>query len=509
MKLGQTYIDSTARVVFMAAALLLSLGLMAQDRPDIPDLIRVTVDHADNGVLIQWESSEDTDIQYYHLYKYDPNQLAFVKIFSFDPYTFEYKHMTSGLRNLAYAVTAEDSIGNESIFGQNVHRAVSLSSDFDLCELTNEVQWTGYEGWEGEISGYKLFGGLSGDAFQLLNFVQAGTTSFTHNGVQVDTTYVYYVETVHQSGLTSVSAIDSVTSIFPEAPSYLSIDYVSVIDASTVELQFSADINGPVTSFMIMRRGNTGTPFTAVDTLWNVEQTSSVYQDQVPTGSTTYQYIIQSLFQPAACNSPLEISVSNTGNNILLANELVDRQLTLSWTAYEEYETGLVGYTIQRRGSDGEFIDIQTVGPGITQWGESIESVVNGYQPGELQYRVLALSHEGGQGDPGISISNPSSVAVETHMQIPTAFTPGNPGSSGVDHEFKAIMDFGPKTFLMMVVDRSGRKVYESTQADEGWDGRYQNGDFVNEGVYVYYIQYTDYTGLTRSLTGNVTVLYL
>ena len=326
--------------------------------------------------------------------------------------------------------------------------------------------------------------------------------------MEVDTTYVYYVETTNSNGLTSISSIDSVTSIFPEAPSYITLDYISVIDESTIELQFSADINGPVTSFRIMRRSNTATPFTAVETLWNVGQTTSVFQDQFPTGSISYQYMIQSLFKPAACNSALVISESNTGNSILLENELDDRLLTLNWTAYAEYETGLTGYIIQRRGGDGEFIDIQTVGPNTTQWQESIESVVNGFQPGEIQYRVLALSNDGGKGQAGTSISNITSVTVETKLQIPNAFTPGNPGSSGVDHEFKPLMDFGPKVYLMMVVDRGGRKLFETTQADVGWDGRFQNGEFVNEGVYVYYIQYTDYTGLTRSLTGNVTVLY-
>jgi len=507
MNLSHKYSFALGRTVFLAVVLLIPLQLKAQDPPDIPDLIRVTVDHSDNGVLIQWEPSMDNDIEFYHLYKMNAQQ-SFVLLFTFDPYTFEYKHMTSGLKNLAYAVTAEDSTGNESLFGQNVHRAVSVSSDFDLCELSNEVQWTGYEGWEGDISGYKLYGALSGDAFLLLDFVQASTTSFTHVQVEVDTTYVYYVETIHKSGITSNSSIDSVTSIFPEAPSYITVDYISVIDESNIELQFSADINGPVKSFRVMRRSNTGTPFTEVTTLWNVGQTTSVVQDQFPTGSMSYQYMIQSLFQPVACNSPLVISESNTGNSILLENELVDRVLTLSWTAYEEYETGLAGYTIQRRGNDGEFIDIQTVGPTTTQWKETIESVVNGFQPGEIQYRVLALNNDGGNGEPGISISNVTSVTVETKIQVPSAFTPGNPGSSGVDHEFKPLMDFGPKVYLMLVVDRGGRKLFETTQADVGWDGRFQNGEFVNEGVYVYYIQYTDYTGLTKSLTGNVTVLY-
>jgi hypothetical protein len=480
--------------------------MLAQDLPDIPDLIRVTVDHSDNGVLIQWEASEDQDIEFYHLYKMNAMQ-SFEKLFSFDPYTFEYKHMTSGLKNLAYAVTAEDSTGNESRFGQNVHRAVSVNSEFDLCSQSNEVQWTSYEGWEGQISGYNLYGALVGEPFQLLDF-DPSSTSYTHGPVLVDTTYVYYVETLKINGDTSISSIDSVTSIFPEAPAYITIDYVSVLDESTAEIQFSADINGPVTSFRLMRRSNPATPFTAIQTLWNVSESTTVFQDQFPTGSISYQYMIQSLFQPIDCESPIEISESQTGNNILLENTLENRLLTLNWTAYEEFETGLAGYVIQRRGGDGEFIDVETVGPGTTQWQEDIDSQVNGYQEGEIQYRILALSNEGGNGEPGTSISNISLATVETKIQIPNAFTPGNPGSAGVDHEFKAIMDFGPRTFYMVVLDRSGRKVFETTQADQGWDGRYQNGEFVNEGVYVYHIKYTDYTGLTQSHTGNVTVLY-
>jgi len=502
----QKYGRTLKQIFLLAVLLLCSFRLFSQDPPDIPDLIRVTVDHSDNGVLIQWEPSEDQDIEFYHLYKMNAMQ-SFEKLFSFDPFTFEYKHMTSSLKNLAYAVTAEDSTGNESNFGQNVHRAVSVSSDFDLCTQSNEIQWTTYEGWEGQISGYNLYGAVAGEAFQLLDF-DPSSTSFTHIPELVDTTYVYYVETLKLNGDTSISSIDSVTSIFPEAPSYITIDYVSVLDESSAEIQFSADINGPVTSFRLMRRGNPSTPFTALQTLWNVSESTSVVQDQFPTGNASYQYRIQSLFQPVDCESVLVISESQTGNNILLENTLENRLLTLNWTAYEEFETGLAGYVIQRRDGDGEFIDVETVGPTTTQWQENIDSQINGYQPGEIQYRVMALSNEGGNGDPGTSISNISSAQVETSVQIPSAFTPGNPGSSGVDHEFKALMDFGPEKFYMLIVDRAGRKVFETTQADQGWDGRYQNGEFVNEGVYVYHIKYTDYTGLTKSHTGNVTVLY-
>ncbi len=499
----KTYLGTICATLLLVVMVMFPVRTQAQ-LPDIPDLIRVTVDHSDNGVLIQWNPSSDTDIRLYHLYKMNAHN-SFEKIFSFSSNTFECKHMTSGLKNLAYAVTAEDSTGNESVFGQNVHRAVHLSVEFDLCTQSNNLQWTSYEGWEGEISGYRVFGAVSGGAFQLLKFVQASTTSYTHASVGVNNSYNYYIETVQTSGIVSLSAIDTVATLLPEAPTYLIIDHVTVVNQSTVELQYTADIAGPVTSFRVLRRSNPDTPFTEVETRWNVSESTQVVQDQFPTGSISYQYMVQSLFLPASCTTPLVVSESNRGNSILLVNELHDQMVTLSWTPYETYEPGLAGYIIQRRSNGGDFFDIETMGPLATQWQETIQSVINGYQPGEVQYRVIALGNPNEAGTEENSFSNITAATIETHMQVPSAFTPG---SNNMNFEFKPQMDFAPREYVMMVMDRGGRKMFETTDPGEGWDGRFQGGEFVNEAVYVYYIQYTDYTGLFKTFTGNVTVLY-
>ena len=149
-------------LVLVLLVVLCNSILLGQTTPDIPDLIRVTVDLSDNGVLIQWEPSADTDIEFYNLYKMNQD-LTFLRLFSFNASTLEYKHMTTGLKNLAYTVTAKDSSGNESLFGQNVHRAVQVLAEFDPIASANKVIWTAYEGWEGDISGYRLHGGLIGD----------------------------------------------------------------------------------------------------------------------------------------------------------------------------------------------------------------------------------------------------------------------------------------------------------------------------------------------------------
>jgi len=484
---------------------LFPLRTAAQDLPDIPDLIVVTVDHSDNGVLIRWEPSTDTGIAFYELWRRNPDQ-TFTLLLTFSPNIFEFKHMNSDLKQLAYAVTAVTNDGRISIFSDNVHQAVNLYVEFDLCTHSNTLTWTSYEGWEGEIAGYNIYGGRSNEPLQLLDFVLESTNSFTHENVIGNATYTYYIETIHApTGISSLSALETVATLHPQAPTSLIIDHVTVLDEATVELQFTADIDGPVKSFRISRRSNPNTPYIEVESLWNIGEPTQLYQDVLSTSTISYQYIVESVFLPDECSTPLVLSQSNTGNNILLVNEIQNQMITLSWTPYETFEAGLESYVIQRRNGSGDFVDLATTGPLSTQWQEPIQSVVNGFQPGEVHYRIRAVSNPGALGTEAISYSNITAATVETHMQLPSAFTPG---SNDMNFEFKPQMDFAPREYVLIVMDRGGRKMFETKDPGEGWDGRSKGGDFVHEGVYVFYIQYTDFTGLFKTYTGNVTVLY-
>ena len=84
-----------------------------------------------------------------------------------------------------------------------------------------------------------------------------------------DTAYSYYVEAVHTSGITSLSPIEEIRTGFPDAPELLRMDEVSVLDKNSLELRFTADVDGPVNSFRIMRRSDPDSPFSAVGTIWN------------------------------------------------------------------------------------------------------------------------------------------------------------------------------------------------------------------------------------------------
>lgn len=493
--------------LLLAGLILLSVQIRAQgDKPDTPDMIRVTVDHASDGVLIEWEASEDTTVDLYQMYSMDNG--TGTPIFTFSSETLHYLHTSSDLENLAYSVTAIDTLdgsGNrESLLGDNEHRAVQVELEFEPCEPANIINWSGYVGWEGMTSGYRIYGAREGEEMQVLKFVHPDTRSYKHHGVEYGASYSYYVETIHTSGISSLSPIEEIETTFPEAPSVLRIDEVSVIDNSSIQLRFTADVEGPVNNFSIRRRSDRNSPYTEIHTFWDAGTTEMTYTDVVPTLTDSYQYKVNSVYKPEGCANAITVSESNTASSILLQSSIETRTVHLSWNPYETYVTGLSGYSIQKRNGSGEFIEVATTGPESTSWQETIESMINGYQPGELQYRVIALGNQVEGSDPGISHSNIVKVAVETSMQVPNAFTPGKSSN----YLFKPVLDFAPEKYIMIIYDRGGRKLFETANPDEGWDGTYGGGGYAMEGVYVYFIQYTDYTGLSIKLSGNVSVIY-
>jgi gliding motility-associated-like protein len=496
-----TYTKRLVRLIWMALLLPCQITADAQvTLPDIPDIIRVTVDPADGGYLIQWEPSSDPDVISYHIYS--RNNLVFQLEATVPADTHEYKYPGGGLKNLAFSVTAVDAAGNESLFEDNVHRAALASVVFDPCIPGNVITWAPYEGWDGNISAYQIYGRPAGGSFTMLDFVSPATLTYTDESITVGNDYLYYIVAVHTSGITSLSGIEQVSSLYPEPPGSITVDFVSVTGPSEVEIGFTTEPYGEVNDFRVMKRSQPGTPYIEVTTLMNVSQGTVKVTDQFPTAANQYEYMVQSLYLPPSCSRPIILSESNTGTSILLGYEVDGQTISLHWTPYLQYADGLAGYIIQRGGENGEYIDIQRLGPGTEQWEETLISEVDGFQTGELRYRVVA---ESSAGSPGLSASNEVQIHVETHLRVPNAFTPG---SNDMNFEFKPMIDFAPRDYVMMIMDRGGRKLFETRDPGEGWEGRFRQGEFVPEGVYVYHIQFTDYTGLFRTFTGNVTVLY-
>ena len=96
-------------------------------------------------------------------------------------------------------------------------------------------------------------------------------------------------------------------------------------------------------------------------------------------------------------------------------------------------------------------------------------------------------------------------VKPEVVIYIPDAFTP-----DGDNHN----EEFMPKgsnilnsAYVFTIYDRWGESIFETTDLDEGWDGKVKGGDYAKPGIYVYHIIYKDIYGIKYEKEGTVNLI--
>ena len=115
------------------------------------------------------------------------------------------------------------------------------------------------------------------------------------------------------------------------------------------------------------------------------------------------------------------------------------------------------------------------------------------------KYRVIAYK----TGSPQIfSVSNEVNIIPNMSIYIPNTFTPNGDGLNdtfGVAGE--AILEFNMKIF-----NRWGQLIYETSNANERWDGTYL-GQKVPMSTYVYKVTASSPNGARQNKEGNINVV--
>ncbi len=89
----------------------------------------------------------------------------------------------------------------------------------------------------------------------------------------------------------------------------------------------------------------------------------------------------------------------------------------------------------------------------------------------------------------------------------PNAFSPN--ATMEEDREFRihseGVADEG---YRLLIFNRWGEAVFESSSQQQGWDGKMKNGDFAPTGVYTWVLQYLDFRGEKHNQQGTVALVY-
>ncbi|MEZ4722700.1 MAG: PKD domain-containing protein [Flavobacteriales bacterium] len=87
---------------------------------------------------------------------------------------------------------------------------------------------------------------------------------------------------------------------------------------------------------------------------------------------------------------------------------------------------------------------------------------------------------------------------------IPSAFTPNGDG----DNDFwKIYTDLKLARFEMVVWDRWGTVIFDSSDSDFAWNGKLKDGSYAPTGSYIYNIIYFDYSSQVKEITGELTLI--
>jgi gliding motility-associated-like protein len=103
------------------------------------------------------------------------------------------------------------------------------------------------------------------------------------------------------------------------------------------------------------------------------------------------------------------------------------------------------------------------------------------------------------------TVVNIVTIDPEFYVYVPNAITVD--GNSYNEVFFPVFADpTRIKKYNLMIFNRWGERIWETTDYNEGWDGR-SNGKDVQDGVYTWKIDYELYFDGNRKLVGHLTLL--
>lgn len=291
---------------------------------------------------------------------------------------------------------------------------------------------------------------------------------------------IYYVEasagSCSSSGRTQVNVTVGTP---PAAPANVTAAATSICAGSTTVLTVNNPVAGVTYNWYSVATGGTSLH-------------SGVTYTTMPLNTTT-TYYVEAVANGGSCVSASRTSVVVNVLSILPAplvtvGNVTTNSIQFNWNAV----TGASAYEVSMDGGNNW---VTTVVPnylaaGLNQ-GQSITVVVRAKANSACQ--TSANSN---------AVTASTTEPFKDELYIPNTFTPNNDGRN----DFFLAYGNNVAKFRMRVYNQWGEFIYESQNLLQGWDGTYR-GRQQPSGVYVYYIDATFNSGVTKTFKGTVTLL--
>ncbi|MEO8150846.1 MAG: gliding motility-associated C-terminal domain-containing protein [Bacteroidia bacterium] len=304
------------------------------------------------------------------------------------------------------------------------------------------------------------------------------------------TDYCYYIKTVNvcQDAGTTSDTICTLSQINTKT-NYMATATVNAANKIGITWQHFAD--GPFSTLYIYKKENSvAGQFNLWQTLFHKAQDNITdYDVQTDLYSYTYKMTNEDYCSNLSPESNIATTVLLNGLSAPFVN-------TINWSRYETWNGGVNRYVVYRKKDPLSEFELLAVITDTVYVDKDLD--VTG---GEFFYKIRAVEGAGSMN--ADSWSNEIELLQSPQVFIPNAFTPND---DAVNETWKPIIVF-VRDYSLLVFNRWGQKVFESTDETASWNGKLQGKDCV-QGTYFYVLKFTGYdTPDEYRKTGVVTLV--
>ena len=509
-------------------------NLLDSVTPVIPVITDVSVDGNGKSV-ISWIASPGADK--YVIYIHGDQGVNTIDTL-YDGLLTSYTYLGSSADNYfeTFSVKALDSCDNTKD-PSLTHNSIYLQAEIDACTYELALSWNEYINWTANVSHYSL----SIQEIDINGNITLTDTSFKYLNEYVISDLKdkvsYSISITAYDGDTINSAISNVillTSNLNKKPDYNYIEYASVNhENSFVEINCLVDNTAIIDHYDIMRSNSTDDSFIKIgEVLFEGLETIHYTDEDAKTGENSYIYKIfpvdtcgirisappdtsvlyiqdTSFAQTIFLQTDVNLNYDDGFNNIESTSPYDDGWVgldiskqytnTISFNEYDKWLGEVKEYRLYRAISSETFNNVAihtwNMTEGFNDTLRYIDVVTQyGYSNGRFCYYIKAFEGDSTPYTAVIegSLSNISCISQTPKIFIPSVFTP-----NGDEHNevFIPITNYvSEKGYSFKIFNRSGGVIFETNDPKKGWDGNF-NGNRVQQGNYVYHLQYINGVG--------------
>jgi gliding motility-associated-like protein len=468
--------------------------------PLAPILTSVSVIPETGNVNLRWNPSPSDNISAYIVYYYSPENDGWIAledtIWNPSARSYTYTNPIANLKSMRFVVAA---YRNSLVAGRagcpselsNSLNTIHSESSIDTCNKQITFNWNSYSDRPIDITGYDILVSKDGNILSPVYHTGKDSRSFTVTDFTTGSNYCFVIRATLVDGMYSSSNKTCLSSTMQKAPEWINADYATVDENHNINLSFTIDPLSEIKSFVLEKKTGSNAYVKLTDAISKNNQVT--FTDVKPDLTNINNYRLSAI---NGCKVP--VIFSSNVSNIVLNHEQNSGNLMFSWNQPWMTSGGVLynlfidtGAGFQERSSDISDT-IQTI---------DLKNII--YEISSDKLCIYVQANEYGN-EFGINSQTKSATICEDlieNITVPNLFTPDNDLKN--DH-FRPVLSFTPTDYKLIISDRHGKTVFQTSDFMEEWDG---SGGSGSENVFLWILNLKSPSGKTYSRTGTVTLI--